>query len=310
MEHPFSGSWGYQTSGYYAPTSRFGSPDDFRAFVERLHGAGIGVILDWVPAHFPKDAFALARFDGTALYEHEDPRRGDHPDWGTLDLQLRPQRGAQLSARQRAPTGCKEFHLDGLRVDAVASMLYPTTPAPASGCRTSTAAARISRQSHCSTSSTGGPRASPGRDHGRGRVDRVAAASATPPHDGGLGFGFKWNMGWMHDTLDYFRRPALSNGNHDAANVRWSMPSTKTSFCRSRMTKWCTGRARCSTRCRATAGRSLPTCVPSTATCGRIRARSYSSWAASLPEQETNTTAASTGTSSRTRAMQIQRARP
>ena len=123
-EHPFGGSWGYQVTSYYAPTSRFGTPDDFRYLIDRLHQAGIGVIVDWVPAHFPKDDWALARFDGTPLYEHADPRRGEHPDWGTLRLRLRPPRGAQLPGRQRASTGCEEFHVDGLRVDAVASMLY------------------------------------------------------------------------------------------------------------------------------------------------------------------------------------------
>ena len=124
MEHPFTGSWGYQVTGYYAPTARYGTPDDFRSFVDRLHARGIGVILDWVPAHFPRDEFALARFDGTALYEHDDPRRGEHPDWGTLDLQLRPHRGAQLPASPTRSSGSTQYHVDGLRVDAVASMLY------------------------------------------------------------------------------------------------------------------------------------------------------------------------------------------
>jgi 1,4-alpha-glucan branching enzyme len=147
MHHPFSGSWGYQVTGFYAPVSTMGEPDEFRALVDALHEAGIGVILDWVPAHFPRDEFALSRFDGTALYEHEDPRRGSHPDWGTLVFNL-----ARNEVRNfllaNALYWTREFHADGIRVDAVASMLYlDYSRKPASGCRTPSAGARTSTPS-------------------------------------------------------------------------------------------------------------------------------------------------------------------
>jgi 1,4-alpha-glucan branching enzyme len=206
MEHPFSGSWGYQVTGYYAPTARFGSPDDFRAFVDELHGAGLGVILDWVPAHFPRDDWALARFDGTALYEHDDPRRGAHPDWGTLVFNL-GRNEVRNFLLANALFWLREYHADGIRVDAVASMLYLD----------------YSRQE-----GEWVPNAYGGREdldavsflkemnevvHGQesGVVSTAEESTAwpgvsRPTYVGGLGFGFKWNMGWMHDTLDYFQR--------------------------------------------------------------------------------------------------------
>nr|WP_308301522.1 1,4-alpha-glucan branching protein GlgB [Frankia sp. AiPa1] len=202
-EHPFGGSWGYQVSAYYAPSARFGTPDEFRHLVDALHQAGIGVIVDWVPAHFPRDAWALGRFDGTPLYEHPDPRRGEQPDWGTYVFDVgRPEVRNFLVAN--ALYWFEEFHVDGLRVDAVASMLYLDY-------------SRAEGQWL------------PNEHGGRENLDAVAFLQETnamvyrhfpgammiaeestawpgvtrPTHLGGLGFGFKWNMGWMHDTLEY-----------------------------------------------------------------------------------------------------------
>ena len=202
-EHPFAGSWGYQVTSYYAPTSRLGSPDDFRYLVDRLHQAGIGVLLDWVPAHFPRDDWALARFDGTHLYEHADPRRDEHPDWGTLIFDF-----GRLEVRNflvaNALYWLQEFHIDGLRVDAVASMLYldysrepgQWAPNPQGG-RENTEAVHFLQEVNATCY-----RKFPGI--------MMAAEESTawpgvtrPTHLGGLGFGFKWNMGWMHDTLAY-----------------------------------------------------------------------------------------------------------
>ncbi len=214
MEHPFAGSWGYQVTGFYAPTSRFGTPDDFRAFVDRLHRRGLGVILDWVPAHFPRDEFALARFDGTALYEHADPRRGEHPDWGTLVFNL-GRREVRNFLLANALFWLREFHVDGLRVDAVASMLYldysrkPGEWVPnAQGGNEDLDAVSFLRELNEVVH-----RDQPGT--------LLAAEESTswpgvsrPTYEGGLGFGLKWNMGWMHDTLDYFHRDPIHRSYH------------------------------------------------------------------------------------------------
>ena len=209
MEHPFGGSWGYQVSAYYAPTARFGNPDDFRHLVDRLHQAGIGVIVDWVPAHFPKDEFALARFDGTPLYEHADPRRGEHPDWGTYVFDFgRPEVRNFLVAN--AVYWCEEFHIDGLRVDAVASMLYldysrnegEWSP-NAYGGRENLDAVQFLQEMNATVYK---------REPGAFTVAEESTAwpgVTRGTHLGGLGFGLKWNMGWMHDSLDYVSREPI-----------------------------------------------------------------------------------------------------
>ena len=204
MEHPFYGSWGYQVSGYYAPSSRYGGPDDFRFLVDTLHQHDIGVILDWVPAHFPKDDFALRRFDGSALFEHEDPRLGEHPDWGTLIFNYgRAEVRNFLVAN--ALYWLEEFHADGLRVDAVASMLYlDYSREPGQwlrnryGGRENLDAIEFFRQLNETV-----------RHEHPGCSVIAEESTAWPgvtnvPAHGGLGFAFKWNMGWMHDTLKYF----------------------------------------------------------------------------------------------------------
>ena len=204
-EHPYDPSWGYQTTGNYAPTRRFGTPDDFRWFVDHCHAHGLGVILDWVPAHFPRDAHGLARFDGNALYEHGDPRQGEHPDWDTLIYDYgRPEVRNYLLAS--ALNWLEEFHVDGLRVDAVASMLYLDYSRRAGewvanryGGRENLDAIAFLRELNSVV-----------HEHHPGALV-IAEESTTwplvarPTSLGGLGFSMKWNMGWMHDTLAYFK---------------------------------------------------------------------------------------------------------
>jgi 1,4-alpha-glucan branching enzyme len=216
MEHPLDASWGYQVTGYFAPSARFGSPDDFRHFVDRLHQEGLGVILDWVPAHFPRDAHALARFDGSALYEHEDPRQGAHPDWGTLVFNFgRAEVRNFLIAN--ALYWLEEFHVDGLRIDAVASMLYldysrkqgEWVPNKYGG-RENLEAIDFLRELNTLLFER-----FPG-------ILSIAEESTSwpmvsrPVHLGGLGFNYKWNMGWMNDTLRYFELdPVHRRWHHD-----------------------------------------------------------------------------------------------
>ncbi|MEN9822369.1 MAG: 1,4-alpha-glucan branching enzyme [Actinomycetota bacterium] len=204
-EHPFGGSWGYQVTGYYSPTARFGTPDDMRAFVDALHQRGIGVLMDWVPAHFPKDEWSLARFDGTALYEHADPRQGEHPDWGTYVFNYGRHEVRNFLVAN-ALYWMDEFHIDGLRVDAVASMLYLDYSRPHDGWvpnehggRENLDAIDFLRQLN-SVVAEEFPTAMMLAE------ESTAWPKVTHPVEfGGLGFSHKWNMGWMHDTLDYMR---------------------------------------------------------------------------------------------------------
>ena len=213
-EHPFGGSWGYQVTSYYAPTARFGSPDEFRHLVDALHQAGIGVLLDWVPAHFPKDAWALGRFDGTALYEHPDPRRGEQLDWGTYVFNFGRSEVRNFLVAN-ALYWIDEFHIDGLRVDAVASMLYLDYSRPAGGWIPNEFGGRENLQAVAFLQETNATvyREFPG-------VMMIAEESTAwpgvtrPTHLGGLGFGFKWNMGWMHDTLEYMSKDPIHRSYH------------------------------------------------------------------------------------------------
>ncbi len=214
MEHPYGPSWGYQVGAYFAPTARHGSPDDFRHFVDTLHRRGVGVMLDWVPAHFPKDAHALGRFTGEAVYEHADPRQGEHPDWGTYVFNYGRNEVRNFLVAN-ALYWLKEFHADGLRIDAVASMLYldysrtdgqwiPNAHGGRENLEAIDFLKRLNIEAHAQVpgclmiaeESTAWP------------------AVSRPVFAGGLGFGFKWNMGWMHDALEYFSKDPVYRQHH------------------------------------------------------------------------------------------------
>jgi 1,4-alpha-glucan branching enzyme len=214
MEHPYGPSWGYQVTSFFAPTSRFGSPDEFRFLIDRLHNHGIGVILDWVPAHFPKDEWALARFDGTALYEHADPRLGEHPDWGTLIFNFGRNEVRNFLVAS-ALYWLSEFHVDGLRVDAVASMLYLDYSRKNGEWLPNKFGGRENLESVqlLQEATSRAYRNHPGIMMIAEESTAWAGVSRSTD-SGGLGFGFKWNMGWMHDTLNYLQRDPIHRVHH------------------------------------------------------------------------------------------------
>nr|WP_246212450.1 1,4-alpha-glucan branching enzyme [Streptomyces abyssomicinicus] len=219
-EHPFGGSWGYQVTGFYAPTARLGTPDDFKHLVDSLHRAGIGVIMDWVPAHFPRDAWALAEFDGRPLYEHPDPKRAAHPDWGTLEFDL-GRREVRNFLVANAVYWCEEFHIDGLRVDAVASMLYldysredgQWTPNERGGRENLDAVAFLQEMNATVYRRVPGVVTIAEESTAWDGVTR-ATHHVGPSGFGGLGFGLKWNMGWMHDSLQYMAHDPVHRAYH------------------------------------------------------------------------------------------------
>ena len=299
MEHPFFGSWGYQTTGYFAPTSRYGTPQDFMYLVDYLHQRGIGVILDWVPSHFPSDGHGLAFFDGTHLYEHADSRQGFHPDWKTYIFNY-GRAEVRSFLMSSAMFWLDKYHADGLRVDAVASMLYLDYSrkqgewiANKYGGRENLEAIDFIRRFNEEAY----------KEHPEIQTTAEESTSwpmvSKPIYLGGLGFGMKWDMGWMHDTLKYFQNdPIHRKYHHNLLTFRMLYSWHENFVLPLSPMKSCTARARSSARCRATSGKSSPTCVCCSATCTPSRAKSCSSWAENSARSASGgTTQAWSGTS-------------
>ena len=300
MEHPFFGSWGYQTTGYFQPSSRYGTPQDFMYCVDHLHQRGIGVILDWVPSHFPTDAHSLALFDGTHLFEHEDPKEGFHPDWRSyiFNYGRHEVRSFLLSS---ALFWLDRYHADGLRVDAVASMLYRDYSRKAGewvpnkyGGRENLEVIDFLRQFNTAVYQN------------YPDVQTVAEESTAwpmvsrPTYVGGLGFGMKWDMGWMHDTLDYMgREPIHRKYHHDRLTFRMLYAFTENYMLPLSHDEVVYGKGSLWSRMPGDDWQKRPTSGCSSATCTPSRARSCSSWEESSASQASGTTTATwTGTHS------------
>src|SRR5712664_1368754 len=282
-EHPFDGSWGYQPTGLFAPTSRFGTPTDFAGLVDACHRAGLAVILDWVPGHFPDDPHGLSQFDGTAVYEHANPMQGRHLDWNTLVYNYARTEVANFLLANGL-FWPDRYRIDGLRVDAVASMLYLDYSRSEGswipnkyGGRENLEAISLLRRFNTEVFSRF-PNATTVAE------ESTAWPMVSKPVDwGGLGFGYKWNMGWMHDTLEYIGRDPIYRkhhhgqilfGLHYAFSENFILPLSP-------MTRSCTASAPSSAACRATNGSALQICAPITVSCSAIPARSFCSWAES-----------------------------
>jgi 1,4-alpha-glucan branching enzyme len=300
MEHPFFGSWGYQVTGYYAPSARFGTPQDFMYLVDHLHQRGIGVLLDWVPSHFPTDEHGLGFFDGTHLYEHADPRKGFHPDWKS-DIFNYDRNEVRAFLISNAIFWLDRYHADGLRMDAIASMLYLDYSRKAGewipnqfGGRENLGAVSflkaVNREAYENFPD----------------IQTIAEESTSwpmvsrPPYIGGLGFGMKWDMGWMHDTLLYMSKdPIHRKYQHTKLTFRGLYMFTENFVLPLSHDEVVYGKGSLFGKWRETNGRSMPICVCSSASCLPSPARSSCSWATSLPNGASGTTtAALTGTRS------------